>query len=65
MVSAFYMYVQNLMCFSLFFIKFPRRKYFVLRFCGLVALGLGALFVLGPMIHGSNLQVITYYLIEF
>lgn len=65
MVSAFYMYVQNLMCFSLFFIKFPRRKYFVLRFCTLVALGLGALFVLGPMIHGSNLQVITYYLIEF
>ena len=54
MVSAFYMYVQNLMCFSLFFIKFPRRKYFALRFCGLVALGAGVLSVLGPKIGRAH-----------
>ena len=65
MVSVFYMYVQNLMCFFLFFIKFRRRKWFALRFCALVALGAGVLSVLGPMIHGSTLQIITYYLIEF
>ena len=65
MISALVMYFQNLICFFPFFIKFPRKKFFLLRFLPLSLIGAGIMATLGPMIYGTILEKLTYFLIEF
>ena len=58
-------YVQNLMCCILFFINFPRRPHFVLRFSAAVCLGAAGVCLVGPLLAASDLLVFIYYLFEF
>ena len=58
-------YVENLMCFSLFFMNFPRKKYFPIRFIASMGLGAVGVCLIGQLLSVSNLLIFIYYLIEF
>ena len=58
-------YVENLMCFFLFFVNFPRKKYFPLRFILSIGLGAAGVCLIGQLLAVSSLLVFIYYLIEF
>lgn len=58
-------YVENLMCFFLFFVNFPRKKHFLLRFILSVGLGAAGVCLVGQLLAVSSLLVFIYYLIEF
>ena len=58
-------YVENLMCFSLFFMNFPRKKYFPIRFIASMCLGAVGVCLIGQLLSVSNLLIFIYYLIEF
>ena len=47
-------YVQNLMCCILFFVNFPRRPHFVLRFSAAVCLGAAGGCLVGPLLAASD-----------
>lgn len=59
--------LENLMCFFLIFVNFPRRKFFVARFLPSIALTVCALCALNsffPM-TGPGPRAFTYFLMEF
>ena len=58
-------YIENLMCFSLFFVNFSRKKHFTARFITSVGLGAGGVCLIGRLLSVSNLLVFVYYLLEF
>ena len=62
---AFGMCMETLLCFSLFFIGFPRRTFFVIRFFPLTALTVCALCIFSQVIPTTNLFVFLYYLVHF
>ena len=58
-------YIENLMCCSLFFLNFPQRRHFAARFFPLAVLAAGALSLVSQLLSVSTLLVFVYYLIEF
>lgn len=62
---AFGMCMETLLCFSLFFIGFPRRTFFVIRFFPLTALTVCALCIFSQVIPTTNFFVFLYYLVHF
>lgn len=65
MDEFFLVYLENLMCFSLFFLNFSRRQHFAARFLGALVLGAGGVFLIGHLLYASSVLVFVYYLIEF
>ena len=65
MDEFFLVYIENLMCFSLFFLNFSRRQHFAARFLGTLALGTGGVFLIGRLLYASSVLVFIYYLMEF
>ena len=65
MDEFFQVYIENLMCFSLFFLNFSRRQHFTARFLGTLALGAGGVFLIGRLLYASSVLVFIYYLMEF
>ena len=63
--TVFGVCVENLLCFPLFFLGFPRRKFFAARFFPLTALTVCALCLLSQTIPATNLFVFLYYLVQF
>lgn len=62
---AFGVCIETLLCFSLFFIGFPRRTFFALRSLPLTVLTVCALCLFSQAIPPTNLFVFLYYLIHF
>ena len=50
-------YVENLMCFSLMFMNFPRKKYFPIRFIASMGLGAVGVCLIGQLLSVSNLLI--------
>lgn len=63
--TAFGVCIENLLCFPLFFLGFPRRKLFVARFLLLTVLAVCALCMFSQVIPATNLFVFLYYLVQF
>lgn len=59
------MFLQNLICSTLFFLRFPRRTHFAVRFSALSALSAGLLYLISGLLDQGKLLVFLYYLIEF
>lgn len=59
------MFLQNLICSALFFLRFPRRSHFAVRFVAFSALSAGLLYLISGLLDQGKLLVFTYYLIEF
>ena len=64
-MTSFTTLLQNMMCFTPFFLRFPRRTPFAARFAALSALSAGALYLLSGLLNQGKLLVFLYYLIEF
>lgn len=62
---AFGVCMENLLCFSLFFLGFPRRKFFAARFSSLAVLAVCALCAFSQVIPSTSLFVFLYYLVQF
>lgn len=65
MIGLVWVYLENLLCFLMYFMRFPRRKLFPLRFFPAAALLGWVLYLITPTLYRTNLLVIVYYLIEF
>lgn len=65
MQEFFLVYLENLMCCTVFFINFPRRSHFPARMLPLAAVSAVGLTLLGRLLSFSDLLVFVYYLIEF
>lgn len=63
--TVFGVCIENLLCFPLFFLGFPRRKFFAARFFPLTSLAVCALCLLSQAIPETNLFVLLYYLVQF
>lgn len=63
--TVFGVCIENLLCFPLFFLGFPRRKLFAARFFPLTALAVCALCLFSQIIPQTNLFVFLYYLAQF
>lgn len=57
--------IENLLCFPLFFVGFPRRKFFPARFFPLAVLAVCALCLFSQAIPPTNVFVFVYYLVQF
>ena len=63
--TVFGVCIENLLCFPLFFLGFPRRRFFAARFFPLTVLAVCALCLLSQAIPPTNLFVFLYYLTQF
>ena len=57
-------YVENLMCFFLFFVNFPRKKYFPLRFILSIGLGAAGVCLIGQLLAVSSLPRLSDTAVE-
>lgn len=64
-MQSFDVFFQNLLCCTAFFLGFPRRKHFVLRFISLAALGGWLLYSICEEMNQTKLLTFLYFLIEF
>ena len=63
--TVFGVCIENLLCFPLFFLGFPRRKFFAARFFSLTVLTVFALCLFSQVIPPTNLFLFMYYLVQF
>ena len=63
--TVFGVCIENLLCFPLFFLGFPRRKFFAARFFPLTVLAVCALCLFSQTLPPTNLSVFLYYLVQF
>lgn len=63
--AVFGVCIENLLCFPLFFLGFPRRKFFAARFFPLAVLTVCALCLFSQVIPPTNLFLLIYYLVQF
>lgn len=59
------MFLQSMACSILFFLRFPRRPHFAVRFVSLSILSPVLLHLISGLLDQGMLLVFTYYLIEF
>lgn len=65
MIYVLSIYLENLMCFSLFFFNFPRRNLFAVRFFPLAVVSLFVLRPFSEMFPLTTPLAFIYFLIEF
>lgn len=64
-MTSFAMLLQNLICFTLFFLGFPRRSHFAARFLALCVPTAGLLYCISGLLNQGKLSTLTYFLVEF
>lgn len=58
-------FFQNLLCCTVFFLGFPRRRYFAARFAAFASLAAGLLYAISGPLCQTTLLTFVYFLIEF